>query len=1208
MSHTSNSDHGIQSGFQHGSAAGATATAAQGPSAPGATPIAAAGASVENSGVSSRINQIAITEHENSAMDGTTPQRAFLSNESSPAQGRRSPFGEFGARTPPSQAPPPRGRHASRYGRPASRSRSSHSRARLPVDETIRKLQDTIDAMEKQHTNDRKWLADNARRIDKFESQVREQTLEAKNYARAKCDEMDVRLRAELDEKVPKLVVASMPDMMPNIDAKLLGSLTAHETKVNNAVESRCKVVDKFAERIDDLETTVRTHIQMTEQHQEYLKGMINAKPGEEKTLLSYFKYLEVEIAKANKSDTIKDQKTIDEIKRMMQDFETHLTKNLDEKLSHVAAVTAQQLDHSDDRIKVIERELSFIKATAAADPMAPLRAPPGYSVAADPMAPHRAQPGYSAAGLNLRGAFQGGCGGDGHRDHEGCGRGEGRPGACGPGQGGFPVGGGLAGGAKADASGCHCHHVDTLMAESRTMHTRLNQHQGWLDGLLRGPGRGDVQGSRVPSHGGHGGPTHDSAHDDAPAGRSPPRAFESQSRLRLPLVLGPIGALTTGRAFDDRISLQDEFKFNGSKGDVWKGKIERYFFSRVPAIHELFNWAEKEDGPISDERLDEAVGDGLTKFERDGTSTNHLNSLDCAIWGFLSNAVSGEAETILKQAGTLKGVEAWRRIVRFIDHGRDIRLEIMRNKMRHLRAKTIKTLEGVTIGIAEFENTIAEFVSAGGVQPSDAELKSDLNAILPRDLSESLAMKLTDGQQTYQGFRDFIKNQTAVILLNRNRSALHALTDDKNDRSEAGGDDDAPDDDDGGEGGLVAQLLNVLNANVRGRTTKGRFQSAKRTPSAPRRPAPRDGAPQEQKCPNCHGNHSKADCKKPAVDLADRTCFTCGEKGHASRQCPKRPGGQRPGPLKALSDSVANLRVFAVNDPCERVDHNGFQRVGKATGCHPKTFPKARQVTLGDFIDQNVFSGNSFRALSCTDADEPTDRKTKHRLTQPTRVGVRGALVAPSDELPSETPRAKTHTVRDFEAKAKIDSQAIRRSLEEVEALLQQELIGPISLIEDEADAGAGEVLALHHETKVRVAMDSGACKSVIHPSAVPAGIKIAPNTTGKHFSGAGGEVIERFGECETLMTSSDSSVRGRWSLADVARPLTSVSQVTGPADGEGNQDVLFNNKVCVVVPPGVVAAVLRQIKPIAQYRREGGLYLADFTLSDFVRQGPQA
>ena len=52
---------------------------------------------------------------------------------------------------------------------------------------------------------------------------------------------------------------------------------------------------------------------------------------------------------------------------------------------------------------------------------------------------------------------------------------------------------------------------------------------------------------------------------------------------------------------------------------------------------------------------------------------------------------------------------------------------------------------------------------------------------------------------------------------------------------------------------------------------------------------------------------------------------------------------------------------------------------------------------------------------------------------------------------------------------------------------------------------------------------------------------------------------------------------------------------------------DVLFNNKVCVVVPPGVVDAVLRQIKPVARYHREGGLYIADFTLSDFARQGPK-
>ena len=69
------------------------------------------------------------------------------------------------------------------------------------------------------------------------------------------------------------------------------------------------------------------------------------------------------------------------------------------------------------------------------------------------------------------------------------------------------------------------------------------------------------------------------------------------------------MGSLSFGRAFDDRVSIQDDFKFHGAKGDLWKGKTERYFFSRVPAAYELLSWAEKEEGPITDERLEEAVG-----------------------------------------------------------------------------------------------------------------------------------------------------------------------------------------------------------------------------------------------------------------------------------------------------------------------------------------------------------------------------------------------------------------------------------------------------------------------------------------------------------------------------------------------------------------------------------------------------------------------
>ena len=87
-------------------------------------------------------------------------------------------------------------------------------------------------------------------------------------------------------------------------------------------------------------------------------------------------------------------------------------------------------------------------------------------------------------------------------------------------------------------------------------------------------------------------------------------------------------------------------------------------------------------------------------------------------------------------------------------------------------------------------------------------------------------------------------------------------------------------------------------------------------------------------------------------------------------------------------------------------------------------------------------------------------------------------------------------------------------------------------------------------------------------------------------------------------MTTQSGSQVGCRWSLADDSRPLHSVSQITGPAEHDaGKHDVLFNKRSCVVVPAGIVDQILRQVKPAAEYRRDGNLYLADMVVSDFSR-----
>jgi hypothetical protein len=155
--------------------------------------------------------------------------------------------------------------------------------------------------------------------------------------------------------------------------------------------------------------------------------------------------------------------------------------------------------------------------------------------------------------------------------------------------------------------------------------------------------------------------------------------------------------------------------------------------------------------------------------------------------------------------------------------------------------------------------------------------------------------------------------------------------------------------------------------------------------------------------------------------------------------------------------------------------------------------------------------------------------------------------------------------------------------------------------------DEGDDELLVTAEERViVRAAMDSGSVANVIHPDDLPSGVEVSENTTGKHFSGAGGSIIKKYGSCSTMnQTKGGNKFGARWQVADVTRPLNSVSETCGPIDGPGTQDVLFTNKRCYVVPPGIVDQIMKTTKSVVEYDRSGGLYLADIEMSSFPRQG---
>ena len=73
-------------------------------------------------------------------------------------------------------------------------------------------------------------------------------------------------------------------------------------------------------------------------------------------------------------------------------------------------------------------------------------------------------------------------------------------------------------------------------------------------------------------------------------------------------------------------------------------------------------------------------------------------------------------------------------------------------------------------------ENKIKEYVEAGGRKPPEDEMKSDLNAILPAELGDHLTVRVSDPQQSYAIFRDFVVYTCAQLLMRRKKLPVNAL------------------------------------------------------------------------------------------------------------------------------------------------------------------------------------------------------------------------------------------------------------------------------------------------------------------------------------------------------------------------------------------------------------------------------------------------
>ena len=297
---------------------------------------------------------------------------------------------------------------------------------------------------------------------------------------------------------------------------------------------------------------------------------------------------------------------------------------------------------------------------------------------------------------------------------------------------------------------------------------------------------------------------------------------------------------------------------------------------------------------------------------------------------------------------------------------------------------------------------------------------------------------------------------------------------------------------------------------------------------------------------------------------------------------------------------------------------------------------PVPRTATLNDFIVGNTFAqlqdrGKDFQlqanegnnndgvkiGVSKIGRDQhglltpsPGSRDAGQPAT-PTRV-LSGASGVPGQQEPGGKRAALTGQLSADSASALSNlefGEMLKMELANMEAMLasEQRSIGCLTHSDDEPDAEINGVAV--EEWEIKVALDSGAVDSVIHPDELPPSVVCSPNTTGRHFTGANNSHIENFGSAETMLQDPQTKTRSgcRWKLADVVRPLHAVCKITGTTQ-EPKQDVLFTAGKAVVVPAGVVERVLKTIKPLMQYNREGDLYIAKLTMSSFPRQGVKA
>ncbi len=687
----------------------------------------------------------------------------------------------------------------------------------------------------------------------------------------------------------------------------------------------------------------------------------------------------------------------------------------------------------------------------------------------------------------------------------------------------------------------------------------------------------------------------------------------------------GPVYVGTLNKLFDDKVAINPEYRYEGGDdGDHWLTKVRNYLVSKCTAMLPILKWAESLGDVVLTKEIIEAEEE---KHEWLADAT--VIQVGGALWGFLNMALKKEALTCFKGAQTLNGLDAWRRIARHVRRGKNTRLDSLRKLVRN--PPPIKKLEDVSVGIMHFENVINDYVAAGGMAPTQQEMKSDLLDSLPLEMRENLLYKTTKEDEPFSSFATFVNQTVHHILYHRgqyNKLPVSSVEEDRRAK--------------------MTEMEEMLGAMMKkaGYVPRGGSGS----PGKPGREGREERSP---KCPNCGSDkHAGRDCPEPRVPMEKRPCHQCGKPGHMARNCPsKRAAPGKPArlvdaeepELESFGGCIMDVEEFQVVDR---------RRRGRPMPSTLKLQDFIAPVALRNAFDElrvqdegEVMHGNANKSINQIKREKAKLRKKAEREQQglpsePTAAAAQAppALPAPASESrPARTaPRRPPAKTARFCCPKACDCSEVSISCakEEGDAEMQIEnepnairfgnepdAIFPLEYEESED----GEINAADDECKaLDVALDSGAITHCANPEDMPGSVEVVVPTDRKirNFVGAGGDRIKNHGESTVTLEQEDNfaPVSSRFQITDVVRALHSVGEI---CDGgtKDEHEILFTSGEATVVPAGALSKFIGQVKQQAKYKRKGkGLYVARMYArrpkkapekpkpAGFGRQGPKA